>query len=152
MKQLVLALLLFGSAVFSPVQTKAASSISIPCSLVLKPVDSSYPNAMGVALVYKVKLITGSPRTSISIHALHLPKPSSFGDYDRFEGFAFIPNVISWRFPLYPTPETDDPTWAGRLDSITAGLEDVQIQVRLSNTKTGKLGPVILTNSINYCK
>jgi hypothetical protein len=152
MKQIVLSLLLFGSVVFSPMQTKAASSVSVPCSLILKQVDSGYPNAMGAALVYKVKLIPGSPRTSISIHALHLPKPSSFGDYDRFEGFAFIPNVISWRFPLYPTPETDDPTWAGRLDSITAGLEDVQIQVRLSNTKTGKLGPVILTNSINYCK
>jgi hypothetical protein len=152
MKQLVLSLLLFGSAVFSPMQIKAASSVSFPCSLVLKPVDSGYPNAMGAALVYKVKLTPSFPRTSISIHALHLPKPSSFGDYDRFEGFAFIPNVISWRFPLYPTPETDGPTWAGRFDSITAKLENVQIQVRLSNTKTGKLGPVILANSINYCK
>jgi hypothetical protein len=152
MKQLVLSLLLFGSAVFSPMQIKAASSVSFPCSLVLKPVDGGYPNAMGAALVYKVKLTPSFPRTSISIHALHLPKPSSFGDYDRFEGFAFIPNVISWRFPLYPTPETDGPTWAGRFDSITAKLENVQIQVRLSNTKTGKLGPVILANSINYCK
>jgi hypothetical protein len=152
MKQLVLSLLLFGSVIFSPMQTKAASSMSVPCSLVLKPVDSGYPNAMGAALVYKVKLTPSFPRTSISIHALHLPKPSSFGDYDRFEGFAFIPNVISWRFPLYPTTETDDPTWAGRFDSITAGLENVQIQVRLSNTKTGKLGPVILANNINYCK
>jgi hypothetical protein len=152
MKQIVLSLLLFGSVVFSPMQTKAASSVSVPCSLLLKPVDSSYPNAMGAALVYKVKLISGSPRTSISIHALHLPKPSSFGDYDRFEGFAFIPNVISWRFPLYPTPEKDGPTWAGRFDGITAGLENVQVQVRLSNAKTGKLGPVILANSIHYCK
>jgi hypothetical protein len=152
MKQLALSLLLFGSVIFSPMQTKAASSVTVPCSLILKPVDSGYPNTMGAALVYKVKLTPSFPRTSISIHALHLPKPSSFGDYDRFEGFAFIPNVISWRFPLYPTPETDGPTWAGRFDSITAKLENVQIQVRLSNTKTGKLGPVILANSINYCK
>jgi hypothetical protein len=152
MKQLSLSLLLFGSVIFSPMQTKAASSVTVPCSLILKPVDSGYPNTMGAALVYKVKLTPSFPRTSISIHALHLPKSSSFGDYDRFEGFAFIPNVISWRFPLYPTPETDGPTWAGRFDSITAKLENVQIQVRLSNTKTGKLGPVILANSINYCK
>jgi hypothetical protein len=127
MKQIVLSLFLFGSAVFSPMQTKAASSVSVPCSLILKQVDSGYPNAMGAALVYKVKLIPGSPRTSISIHALR-------------------------RFPLYPTPEKDGPTWAGRLDSITAGLENVQVQVRLSNTKTGKLGPAILANSMNYCK
>jgi hypothetical protein len=50
---------------------------------------------MGVALVYKVKLTPSFPRTSISIHALYLPAPSSLGDYDRFEGFAFIPDEIS---------------------------------------------------------
>jgi hypothetical protein len=152
MKPFILVLFLLGSVLLSPTQTKAISPISIPCSLVLKPVNNSYTNAMGVALVYKVKLTPSFPRTSISIHALHLPAPSSLGDYDRFEGFAFIPDEISWRFKLYPSPEEDAPTWAGRFDSITAELENVHIQVRLSNSKTEKLGPVILTNHINYCK
>jgi hypothetical protein len=152
MKQFVLVLFLLGSVVLSPTQTKAISPIPIPCSLVLKPVNNSHTNAMGVALVYKVKLTPSFPRTSISIHALHLPAPSSLGDYDSFEGFAFIPDEISWRFKFYPSPEEEDPTWAGRFDSITAELENIHIQVRLSNSKTEKLGSVILTNHINYCK
>jgi hypothetical protein len=152
MKKFILVVILFGSLLFCPMQTKAVLSNSSPCSLVLKPVNHSYTNAMGTALVYKVKLTPSFPRTSISIHALHLPVPSSLGNYDGFEGFAFIPDVISWRFKLYPSPEEDDPTWAGRFDSITAELKNVHIQVRLSNSKTEKLGPVILYNHMKYCK
>jgi hypothetical protein len=153
MNKSILVLFLSFAVLINPTQTQAVSPISLPCSLVLNPLNNSYSNAKGVALVYKVKLRAGSPRTSISIHVLHLPEPSSFGDYDSFEGFAFIPDEISWRFKLYPTPEEyAGPTWAGRFDEITAQLENVSIQVRLSNSKTKKLGPVILTNSINFCK
>lgn len=128
-------------------------AISEPCSLILEPVDKSLPNAKGVALIYKVQLNPpSSARTNISILAVHLPNPSTYGDFDTYEGFASIPKVISWRFNLYPTPEDDGPSWAGRFDLITAEMKNVEVQLRLSNSKTGKLGPSVLTNSISNCK
>jgi hypothetical protein len=91
-------------------------------------------------------------RTNVSILAVHLPEPSSYGNYDSYEGFAFIPDEISWRFRLYPTQEEESPTWAGRFDLISAEMESVEVQVRLSNSKTEKLGPSILAKDIKSCK
>lgn len=150
MKQNIVVLLVLGSVLLSPEIGKA--NVSMPCSSVLEPVITGYANTKGVALVYKVKLTPSFPRTSISIHATHLPAPSSFGEYDGFEGFAFIQNEISWRFKLHPTPEEGGPTWAGRFDDITADLANSKLEVRLSDSKTGKLGPVVLASSINTCK
>lgn len=150
MKQIIVALLVLGSVLLSPENGKA--NVSMPCSSVLEPVITGYANAKGVALVYKVKLTPSFPRTSISIHASHLLTPSSFGEYDGFEGFVFIQNEISWRFRLHPTPEEGGPTWAGRFDDITADLANSKLEVRLSNSKTGKLGPVVLASGINSCK
>lgn len=119
----------------------------------MEPIDKTLKNAKGTALVYKVQLNPPSfARTNISILAVHLPDPSSYGNYDSYEGFAFIQEEISWRFRLYPTPEEYSPTWAGRFDLITAKMENVKIQVKLSNSKTNKLGPTVLTNHIKYCK
>ena len=131
---------------------KPSSGIKEPCSLVLEPVDKKLKNAKGVALVYKVQLNPPSfARTNISILAVHLPEPSSYGDYDSYEGFAYIPEEISWRFKLYPTPEEYGPSWAGRFDLITADIKNAVVQVRLSNTQTDKLGPSVLTNTIRNC-
>jgi len=135
----------------APADAKGNVKPVMPCSLVLEPVNNSELNEKGVALVYKVKLTPSFPHTSISIHAIHLPRPSNYGDYDSYEGFSFIENEISWRFKLYPTTEEDGPTWAGRIDDITANLENSILEVRLSNSKSGKLGPVVLSNSINLC-
>jgi hypothetical protein len=132
-----------------PYQTKAATT---PCTIVLKPINKNLKNAMGEALIYKVKLTPSFPRTNVSILAVHLPKPQTYGDYDGYEGFAFIPEKISWRFKLYPTPEEFGPTWAGRFDLITEKMKNVTVQVRLSNSKTKKLGQSILENSIENCK
>ena len=149
MKQFVLGILIISSLVIYPSQSKA---ISMPCSMVLEPIDKKLINAKGAALIYKVQLIPQSfARTNISILGVHLPKPADFGNYDSYEGFAFIPNEISWRFRLYPTPEIDGPSWAGRIDDITAKMENVEVQIRLSNSKTQKLGPSILSGKIKSC-
>ncbi|MGC4378544.1 hypothetical protein WD019_16715 [Fictibacillus sp. Mic-4] len=149
MRQFVLVSLLTTVFAIYPSQTNA---ITMPCSMVLKPVDKNLKNAMGTALVYKVQLNPPSfSRTNVSILAVHLPEPSSYGNYDSYEGFVFKPNEISWRFKLYPTPEENSPTWAGRFDLITAKMENVQVQIRVSNSKTKKIGPRILTNNIKYC-
>jgi hypothetical protein len=152
LKQLIITVILLSTLIVNPGNSKGAITPSIPCSLILNPVNTNYVNIKGVVLVYKVKLTPSFPRTSISIHAIHLPKPSSFGEYDGYEGFAFIQNEISWRFKLYPTPEESDPTWAGRFDEITSDLANSKIEVRLTNSKTGKLGPPVLVGSINSCK
>ncbi|MEH7121891.1 hypothetical protein V7127_01455 [Bacillus sp. JJ1773] len=150
MKQFVLVILMISILVIYPAQSKATT---LPCSMVLEPVDKKLTNAKGSALIYKVKLIPQSfARTNISILGVHLPKPSAYGNYDSYEGFAFIPNEISWRFRLYPTQEIDGPTWAGRIDDITAKMENVEVQIRLSNSNSKKLGPSILSGKIKSCK
>ena len=150
MKRIIMGLFLLTFLVINPSLTNA---ISMPCSLVLDPTDKTLTNAKGIALIYKVQLHPPSfPRTNISILAVHLPAPSTYGNYDSYEGFAYIPDEISWRFRLYPTPEEESPTWAGRFDLITAKMENIHVQVRLSNSKTNKLGPSILSNHIKSCK
>ncbi|RLL48406.1 hypothetical protein D8M04_03860 [Oceanobacillus piezotolerans] len=151
MKQLLSFLLIFSFLVICPSYSNA---ITMPCSMVLNPIDKELKNAKGVALVYKVQLLPPSfARTNISILGVHLPEPSYYGNYDSYEGFAFISEEISWRFKLYPSPAQDSPTWAGRIDDITAEIAEKGIvQVRLSNSKTEKLGPSILESNIKHCK
>ncbi|QIW80034.1 hypothetical protein [Bacillus tequilensis] len=149
MKRFIVILSLLAAAVVYPTQVNASS---MPCSVIMEPVDQSLKNAKGVALIYKVQLNPPSaPRTNISILAVHLPKPSFYGNYDSYEGFASKPGEISWRFKLYPTPEEESTSWAGRFDSITAEMKNVKVQVRLSNSGTQNLGPSVLTNNIQSC-
>jgi hypothetical protein len=150
MRPFVLVIFFVSFLVIFPSISKA---LTLPCSMVLNPIDKELKNAKGVALVYKVQLRPPSfSRTNISILGVHLPEPSTYGNYDGYEGFAFIPDEISWRFNLYPTLEIDSPTWAGRFDEITAEMKNVEVQVRLSNSKNEKLGPSILKSNISYCK
>lgn len=150
MKKFISVIVLVVALMLNIMPTQAANT---PCTMVLEPKDQSLINAKGSALIYKVKLTPASyKRTNISILGVHLPAPSTYGNYDTYEGFAFIPGEISWRFKLYPTPEDDGPTWAGRFDLITAKMEDVTVQVRASNSQTEKLGPVVLENHISSCR
>ncbi|MCL9638435.1 hypothetical protein NST66_27595 [Priestia sp. FSL W8-0524] len=151
MKPFILVLFMLLSTIVYPLQTHADK---MPCTIALEPVNKNLKNAKGSALIYNVQL--GSPpsfpRTNMSILGVHLPKPSSYGQYDSYEGYATIPNEISWRFRIYPTPEEDGPTWAGRIDLITADMKNVKVQIRLSNSKTEKLGPPILQARMALCK
>ncbi|WP_285752527.1 hypothetical protein [Parageobacillus sp. G301] len=51
-------------------------------------------------------------------------------------------NVISWRLLLYPTPKQDNLTWAGKLDDITANLDNAAIQILLSPSSTKTQDPL----------
>lgn len=133
-----------------PAETDA---ITMPCSMVLRPTAINLKNAMGTALIYQVQLNPPSfKRTSLSIMALHLPAPSLYGNFDGYEGFAFKPNEISWRFKLYPMKDEHHSIWAGKFELITAEMENVHVQVRPSHSKSEKLGPGILSNHMNYCR
>ncbi|MBS2772922.1 hypothetical protein PNH38_07390 [Anoxybacillus rupiensis] len=152
MQRVIFGLGLMGLMTVSSHHTYAESERSLPCSMILPSVDQRSKNANGAALIYKVKLTPSFPRTSISIHALHLPAPSTLGNYDTYEGFAFIPGEISWRFKLQPIQEKHGSIWAGKIEDITAQMTGVQIQVRPSNSKTRQLGAPVLTNHVKYCK
>ncbi|AJI25692.1 hypothetical protein H8R29_28455 (plasmid) [Priestia megaterium] len=150
MKKLTLVIVLSFIVLVYPYQANASK---MPCSLILEPIDKHLKNAKDTALIYKVQLNPPSfPRTNISILGVHLPKPSSYGRYDGYEGVASVPNEVSWRFRMYPTPEDESPTWAGRFDLITVDMKNVKIQIRLSNSKTEKLGPPILQARMALCK
>jgi hypothetical protein len=151
-------------AFFAPqINAAHAASLSYPCSIVLVPVKD-IPNIQGTALITKVKKPysnkPGSPvreRTAIGIYADWMPLPSTFGDYDQYEGFAQIPGVISWRFKMYPVKE-DQPSWfggfpwTGKIDEISAELSaDAIVQLRLSNSRSGNLGAAVLQNTIKGC-
>lgn len=149
MKALLVMILFFSTSVIAPPHSQA---ITMPCSMVLEPMDEKLANAKGSALIYKVQLRPpSSARTNVSILGVHLPPPSSYGNYDGYQGFAFIPGVISWQFMLDPSEEEESPTWAGRFDEITAEMEKARVQVRLFNSRTAKLGPAILGSDIKNC-
>ncbi|WP_260508224.1 hypothetical protein [Cytobacillus firmus] len=97
MKKRFLILAAFVAFFISQINAAHAGSLSYPCSIVLKPVKD-IPNIQGTALITKVKKPysdkPGSPvreRTAIGIYADWMPLPSTFGDYDQYEGFAQIP-------------------------------------------------------------
>lgn len=135
-----------------PVTPQSTNVLPLPHTEILYPVKN-YKNAMGSVLIYDVCLPYEKPeygclkRRNISIHANFLPTPSSFGDYDGYAGFAQIPQEISWTFRLLPVKEYPHykPIWSGYFELISATVtKNVDIQVRLYNSKTRKLGPVIL--------
>lgn len=149
MKKLVMSCILLITLVI-PIQIKA--NVALPCSLILVPTDTSLTNAKGVALIQKVDMVPNSfLRTGVSIHAVHLPNPATYGNYDRYEGFLIIPEEISWRFPLSPIEEKEN-LWAGHFDNITAEVDQIIVQVRLSNSKFNRLGPTVLYNFMSECK
>lgn len=53
MKRFVLGIFIISTFVISPLQTSATT---MPCSMVLEPIDKKLTNAKGTALVYKVQL------------------------------------------------------------------------------------------------
>lgn len=145
------------------INAKASPQVSYPCSVVLKAARD-IPNAQGVAFITTVRkpytASTNSPireRISVGVYGDWLPSPASFGDYDQYVGFAQMPGTISWRFKMYPVKE-DYPSafggtaWVGRFDEISARLtSDTRVEVRLSNSRTNKLGAVILQSTLGTC-
>jgi len=137
-------------------------NVSYPCTVVLKPVKP-IPNAVGAAVISRVKQkYTDTPtsrwreRESVSIHADWMPEPSTLGDYDSYEGFAQVPGQISWRFPMFQSPVPQGfwqgTTWVGKFPEISYGIPtNTVVQVRLANSKTNKLGPVVLENTLENC-
>jgi hypothetical protein len=118
----------------------------LPCTVILEPTKEFPDNAKAVGLIYNIEREFNDKRTSLSIHALHMPEPSRFGDYDSYEVLAYIPKEISWTFPLSQYAENN---WAGIWDEISANMRPTQIKIRTINTKTKRFGPVILEKKVS---
>jgi hypothetical protein len=117
-----------------------------PCAKILESAEGVPENARGVALIYNIEREFNDKRTSLSVHALHLPEPSSFGDYNGYEVLAYIHEKISWRFSL---TQYKDTSWAGKLDEISPTMRPTQIKVRTINTATNNIGPVVLEKMVS---
>jgi hypothetical protein len=121
-------------------------AMSLPCSLPLEVTDKDYIDAQGSAL------LKTENSTNLSVLGINLPDPETLGDYDSYEGFAFIPDVVSWNFRLHPTKEANSSNWIGSYDVNVSEVANIEVQIRLSNSRTDNKGPVILTNNTKYCK
>lgn len=122
-----------------------------PCSVILEPTKNATENSRGVALIYNIERKFNDERTSLSVHALHLPKPSSFGDYDGYEVLAYVPKEISWIFSLSPFTNNGETTWAGKLDEVSPVMRPTRIKVRTVNTTTKNTGPIVLEKILKPC-
>jgi spore coat assembly protein SafA len=124
---------------------------TIPASIMLNPQTGTLTDARGAALL---RLLSTNQR-SIGILAVGIPRPSSFGNFDAYMGFAAFPTPEGQTFnwPLVATPFTDPNlpiTYAGTLNfSVGSGFPPgTQIMVRPVKVATGNLGPVVLSNTL----
>ncbi|CAM5222822.1 hypothetical protein UACE39S_06314 [Ureibacillus acetophenoni] len=139
--------------VILPSQTHAENQLADlpPCSAILEPTKNTPKNARGVVLIYNIEREFNDERTSLSVHALHLPQPTSIGDYDGYEVLAYIPKEISWIFLLSPLTKYGETTWAGNLDEVSPIMRPTHIKVRTVNTTTKKTGPIVLEKTLKTC-
>lgn len=144
----IIILIIFFALTNVPTLTYAETDLKqlTPCTEILSPVKGVSENTRGVALIYNIEREFNDQRTSVSIHAVHMPDPSRFGDYESYEVIAYIPNEISWTFPLI---QYEKQNWAGRWDEISATKRPTRLKVRVFNSKTNIPGPVILEKNIS---
>ncbi|GKU84004.1 hypothetical protein [Niallia sp. NCCP-28] len=136
----------------SPINSESKTEQFSTCSEILEPVTDISKNAKGVALIYNIERKFNDKRTSLSVHALHLPNPSSYGNYDSYEVLAYIPEEISWVFRLHPMTEHKETIWVGKEEEISFEYKPIRIKVRTFNTATSKSGPVVLQKNITCSK
>ncbi|WP_026575581.1 hypothetical protein [Bacillus sp. UNC438CL73TsuS30] len=139
---LYIVLAIFPSTTYSETRYKQFP----PCTVILEPTKDIPANAKGVVLIYDIERSFKDKRTSLSVHALHMPKPSGFGDYNSYEVLAYIPNEISWIFPL---TQYENNNWVGKWDEISSTMRPKHVKVRTINTKTKRVGPVILEKKVS---
>jgi hypothetical protein len=143
----IIHMIIIALAIFpSTIHAESESENLPPCAEILNPTTGVPENARGVALIYQIERKFNDKRTSLSVHALHMPEPSRFGDYDSYEVLAYIPNEISWTFPLTKYVENN---WVGKLDEISATMRPTRITIRAINSNTNKFGPVVLEKNIS---
>ncbi|WP_242859332.1 LysM peptidoglycan-binding domain-containing protein [Caloramator mitchellensis] len=115
-------------------------ALTFPYCQVLKPMDQVNRNAFGSAMVQR--LLNGQHQLVIT--GASLPEPSTFGNFDEYEGFVGIPGIGGYGFRLTRVSERALGLWTGSI--ILTPLLSIGNQVYIipSNSKTGASGRPIL--------
>lgn len=124
------------------------TGLVFPCCVVLTPRHPvcEPPPDPGVVLISRL----ASGHHAVSILAVGLPPPHTFGRFDIYEGFVQIPNIGGFGFRLFATPEKP-PTWAGTLVIGPLLTPDTEVIVRPANLKTCVSGPAVLQGTLDRC-
>lgn len=119
------------------------AALNLPLCFMLLRRDVAPKDAAGVVLIRKsTEIRPGRTMMTASVHGL--PEPTVYGDFDSYEAVAFIPEVITWRWPLDESAEPI-PTWSGTFTEITLELtKSLHVHVRPVNLATNETGVVIL--------
>ena len=119
--------------------------VSFPCCVTLEVVQPSELGEVGVALVYTSFVGTQAISVMAVISALS-------AGFDILIAEVDIPNQITARQQLYPSPQTP-PTFSGTISFPTAAslTADTMIRVYPANSVTGEHGAVKLQGSLDRC-
>lgn len=119
--------------------------VSFPCCVTLEAVQPSEIGVAGVALVYTS--FVGTRAVSVMAVIDNLPV-----GFDSLVAEVVIPNQLTTRQQLYPTPQTP-PTFSGTLNFPTAAslTPDTVIRVFPVNSASGNQGPVKLQGNLAHC-
>lgn len=128
--------------------------VSTPCCVVMPDALGAITDRKGVALI---RFLSTNQR-SVTISAVGLPDPDSFGNFDAYMGFITIPAPESqtYNWPLVATPFTDPDlpvTYSGTFN-FPAGSgfpPNATVYVRPVRVSTGDLGPVVVSNTLQGC-
>ena len=119
--------------------------VTFPCCVPLEAVQPSEIGVAGVALVYTS--FVGTQAVSVMVVIDSLP-----AGFDQLIAEVVIPNQLTTRQQLYPTPQTP-PTFSGTLNFPTAAslTPDTMVRVFPANSTTGNRGPVKLQGRLSNC-
>lgn len=119
--------------------------ISYPCCTILSP-RTDLP--FGTNAVVTVNFAPQGGQ-SVSFMAT-LPKPSYFGNFDRYYGEILIPGMGSFSNQLFANPQ-DPPVWSTRIDLPTAAsvMPNSILMMRPFNSVTSAYGAAILQGTIS---
>lgn len=121
--------------------------IVFPCCVILESRNASLSaDAQAVTLVQK---LTNSNH-AITFTAVSLPPPSTFGNFDQYEGFVGIPGIGGFGLVLQPV-QTELPSWTGTLQFKPLLSAGNQVYVLPGNSMTGVSGSSVLSTNLNAC-
>lgn len=128
-----------------------APPVELPCCVILFPATALPAGALGSALFSMPAPNLGE----VSVIAIRLPAPGTFGNFDAYAAQVLFPPPVSGGpgFILEPVPAD---AWAGSTTfPVPPGIEiltaETQVFVQPINTQTGATGPRVLANTLAQC-
>ncbi|MBM7647850.1 hypothetical protein JOC78_000790 [Bacillus ectoiniformans] len=131
--------------IFNKVEADQMSMPTKDSLYLLQDAKGKSGNSKGAAMVSDIHLNKKDWRTSISVHAIHLPDPEIYGMFNGYEAVAYVPDEILSSFPLQKIHLKKDQIWAGKNEDHSADIRPSKIEIRPYHSSTGEYGPAVLT-------